>query len=227
MMAYGGRARRNQGCERGRNQPQVSTRKVSSGHEKQDKSVTSRFLLNGLLPEPAYDGKCMILGRLFKAREKREKRLYEAIVAAARHVRFYEDMRVADSIDGRFEMIVLHLFLVLNRLKGEGVEDLRQKLTDEFFADMDRSLRELGVSDVAVGKKVRKIAESYFGRVTAYDRALSANPKVLEEAISRNVYPDGAPEESIRAMTGYFSDAVKHLGTMSSEQILLGELNFP
>jgi cytochrome b pre-mRNA-processing protein 3 len=168
----------------------------------------------------------MILNRLFKAREKREKRLYEAIVAAARHVRFYEDMEVADTIDGRFEMIVLHLFLVLNRLKGEGVEELRQNLTDEFFSDMDRSLRELGVSDVAVGKKVRKIAESYYGRVTAYDKALSASPHILEEAISRNIYPDGAPEESIRAMTGYFSDAAKNLDAISLEQILLGELRF-
>lgn len=184
-------------------------------------------MLNGLLPEPGDDGKCMILGRLFKVREKREKRLYEAIVAAARHVRFYENMGIADTIDGRFEMIVLHLFLVLNRLKGEGVEDVRQNLTDEFFADMDRSLRELGVSDVAVGKKVRKIAESYYGRVTAYDRALSSGPKMLEEAVSRNIYPEGAPEDSIRAMTGYFSDAVKHLGAISLEQILLGELRFP
>ena len=182
---------------------------------------------NGLLPEPGYDGKCMILNRLFKAREKREKRLYEAIVAAARHPRFYENMGVADTIDGRFEMIVLHLFLVLNRLKGEGVEDLRQNLTDEFFNDMDRSLREIGVSDVAVGKKVRKIAESYFGRVTAYDRALSSGPKILEEAISRNVYPDGASEESIKALTAYFNDAIKLLGTVSLEQILLGELRFP
>ena len=168
----------------------------------------------------------MILGRLFKARERREKRLYEAIVAAARHVRFYEDMGVADTIDGRFEMIVLHLFLVLNRLKGEGVEDVRQNLTDEFFADMDRSLRELGVSDVAVGKKVRKIAESYYGRVTAYDKALSANPKMLKEAISRNIYPDGASGESTRAMASYFGDATKNLGEIPLEQILLGELRF-
>ncbi len=168
----------------------------------------------------------MILGRLYTAREKREKRLYKAIVAAARHVRFYEKMAVADTIDGRFEMIVLHLFLVLNRLKGAGVEDLRQKLTDEFFAEIDRSLRELGVSDVAVGKKVRKIAECYYGRVTAYNRALSASPKMLEEAICRNVYPDGAPEESIRAMTDYFGDAVKQLGAISLEQILRGELRF-
>jgi cytochrome b pre-mRNA-processing protein 3 len=178
------------------------------------------------LPEPGYDGKCMMLNRLFKAREKREKRLYEAIVAAARHVRFYEDMGVADTIDGRFEMVVVHLFLVLNRLKGEGVEDLRQNLTDEFFADMDRSLRELGVSDVAVGRKVRKIAESYYGRVTAYDKALSAGPEVLAQAISRNIYPDGASEESIGAMTSYFGNAAKILGAISLKQILLGELRF-
>jgi cytochrome b pre-mRNA-processing protein 3 len=166
----------------------------------------------------------MILNRLFKAREKR---LYGAIVAAARHVRFYENMGVADTIDGRFEMIVLHLFIVLNRLKGEGVEDLRQRLTDEFFADMDRSLRELGVSDVAVGKKVRKIAESYFGRVAAYDGALPAGPRILEQALSRNIYPDGASEESTLAMTDYFVEAVKRLELVPLEQVLLGELRFP
>lgn len=169
----------------------------------------------------------MILNRLFKVREKREKRLYEAIVAAARHVRFYENMGVSDTIEGRFEMVVLHLFLVLNRLKGEGVEDLRQRLTDEFFADMDRTLRELGVSDVTVGKKVRRITESYYGRVTAYDRALAARPGILEEAISRNIYPHGASKESTRAMADYFGSAVKQLGTIPVEQILLGELRFP
>jgi cytochrome b pre-mRNA-processing protein 3 len=169
----------------------------------------------------------MIVNRLFKAREKREKRLYEAIVAAARHVRFYEDMAVADTIDGRFDMIVLHLFLVLNRLKGEGVEEIRQRLTDEFFADMDRSLRELGVSDVAVGKKVRRIAESYYGRVMAYDRALAVGPSALEEAISRNVYPEGASGESTRAMTGYFIEAVNRLASTPVKQILLGEVRFP
>jgi cytochrome b pre-mRNA-processing protein 3 len=226
-MVYGGRTRRNQGCEDGRKQPYGSARKVFCGHEKQTKSVTSRFSSNGLLPEPEDDGKCMILNRLFKVREKREKRLYGAIVAAARHVRFYEDMGVADTIDGRFEMVVLHLFLVLNRLKGEGVKDLRQRLTDEFFADMDRSLRELGVSDVTVGKKVRRIAESYFGRVTAYDKSLSAPPGILEDAIRRNIYPDGASEESTRAMADYFESAVKQLGKIPVEQILRGELRFP
>ena len=178
------------------------------------------------MPELGYNGKSMILNRLFKACENPEQRLYGAIVAAARHAQFYEKMGVADTIDGRFEMIVVHLFLVLNRLKGEGVEDLRQSLTDEFFADMDRSLRELGVSDLAVGKKVRKIAESYYGRVTAYDRALRAGPKILEDAISRNIYPDGAPEGSTAAMANYFVNAEKLLGVIPLEQILRSEMKF-
>jgi cytochrome b pre-mRNA-processing protein 3 len=178
------------------------------------------------LPEPGYNGKCMILNQLFKVREKREERLYGAIVAAERHVQFYQSMSVADTIEGRFEMIVLHLFLVLNRLKGEGVEELRQRLTDEFFSDMDRSLRELGVSDVTVGKKVRKIAESYFGRVTVYHKALSASPRILEETISRNIYPDGAPDGSTKAMADYFSNAVKLVSTIPLEQIIQGELRF-
>jgi cytochrome b pre-mRNA-processing protein 3 len=168
----------------------------------------------------------MILKQLFKVREKREERLYGAIVAAARHVRFYENMGVADTIEGRFEMIVLHLFLVLNRLKGEGVEELRQRLTDEFFSDMDRSLRELGVSDVTVGKKVRRIAESYYGRVTVYHKALSADPKILEETISRNIYPDGASKVSMKAMADYFSNAAKLLDTIPLEQIIQAELGF-
>jgi cytochrome b pre-mRNA-processing protein 3 len=168
----------------------------------------------------------MILNRLFKGREKQEKRLYGAIVAAARHVRFYEKMGVPDTIEGRLEMIVLHLFLVLNRLKSEGVEDLRQRLTDEFFTDMDHSLRELGVSDVTVGKKVRKIAESYYGRVTAYDRALSEGPKGLEDDLSRNIYPDGAPGNSATVMTAFVAAAVDSLGQVPLEQILRSELRF-
>lgn len=168
----------------------------------------------------------MILNRLFKAREKPEQRIYQAIVAAARHVRFYVDMGVPDTVEGRFEMIVLHLFLVLNRLKGEGVENLRQNLTDGFFADMEGSLREFGVSDVTVGKKVRKIAESYYGRVAAYDKALQAGPEALEEALGRNIYPDGAAKACQQAMTAYVISANRALSALALSCILSGELKF-
>jgi cytochrome b pre-mRNA-processing protein 3 len=120
---------------------------------------------------------------------------------------------------------VLHLFLVLNRLKNEGVEDLRQNLTDEFFADMDGSLRELGVSDVSVGKKVRKLEESYFGRVMAYEKAL-ATPGLLEDAISRNVFPDGAAVGCQRAMAQYMVMAAQTLGGLPLADIIRSELKF-
>jgi cytochrome b pre-mRNA-processing protein 3 len=177
------------------------------------------------LPDWGFDGKSMILNRLFKSREKPERRLYAAIVAAARHVAFYRDMGVADTIDGRFEMIVLHLFLVLNRLKQEGVEGLRQDLTDEFFSDMDGSLREMGVSDVTVGKKVRKLAESYYGRVMAYDKAFVSR-ELLEDAIRRNIYPDGTSAGRVQALTDYVLAATQMLATSPVETVVRGELKF-
>jgi cytochrome b pre-mRNA-processing protein 3 len=167
----------------------------------------------------------MILKRIFKPQEKLERRLYAAIVAAARHAQFYQNMGVADTIEGRFEMVVLHLFLVLNRLKHEGVEDLRQNLTDAFFNDMDGALRELGVSDVTVGKKVRKLAESYYGRVLAYDKAL-ASQQLLEEAIGRNIYSEETPPDCLRAMVQYIKAAAQTLGAVPLENILCGELKF-
>jgi cytochrome b pre-mRNA-processing protein 3 len=167
----------------------------------------------------------MILKRLFKSRENPERRLYAAIVAAARQVVFYQDMGVADTIEGRFEMISLHLFLVLNRLKGEGVEEFRQNLTDVFFEDMDGSLRELGVSDVAVGKKVRKLAESFYGRVKAYDSALD-HPKNLKETVARNIYPEGSSVDSIEVMARYIASAAKVLASQPLESILSSELKF-
>jgi cytochrome b pre-mRNA-processing protein 3 len=177
------------------------------------------------LPDWGFDGKSMILNRLFKSQEKPERRLYAAIVAAARHVTFYRDMGVADTVDGRFEMIVLHLFLVLSRLKHEGVEGLRQDLTDEFFGDMDGSLREMGVSDVTVGKKVRKLAESYYGRVMAYDKAFVSR-ELLEEAIRRNVYPDGAIADCVRALADYVLAAKEALATLPVETVKRGGLKF-
>jgi cytochrome b pre-mRNA-processing protein 3 len=167
----------------------------------------------------------MILNRLFRSQELPERRLYAAIVAAARHADLYRDMGVADTVEGRFEMVVLHLFLVLNRLKDAGVDDLRQSLTDEFFNDMDGSLRELGVSDVLVGKKVRKLAESYYGRVMAYDRAL-ADPQLLEEVVDRNIFPDGTAAGRSAALSWYVVTAVQVLATVPVDKILQSDLKF-
>ncbi|MBM3519635.1 MAG: ubiquinol-cytochrome C chaperone, partial [Alphaproteobacteria bacterium] len=91
--------------------------------------------------------KSMIFKQLFSKGRISERPVYEAIVAAARHPIPYREWGIPDTIDGRFDMAVLHLFLVLDRLKGED-ESFRQALTDTFFGDMDRSLRESGVGDL-------------------------------------------------------------------------------
>jgi cytochrome b pre-mRNA-processing protein 3 len=118
--------------------------------------------------------------------------VYGAIVAAARQPKFYAEWGVPDTLDGRFDLLVLHVYLVLDRLRSFGTEadELRQALTDRFFAEMDAALREVGVGDLTVGKKVRKMAEAFFGRSTAYTAAMAKGELELSEAFARNVYAE-------------------------------------
>lgn len=168
----------------------------------------------------------MIFKGLLKKRETAEERLYGAIVATARHEVFYADWAVADSLDGRFDMIALHLFLVLDRLKGE-IPEFRQELVDTFFRDMDRSLREMGVGDLTVGKKVRKMAEVFYGRVAAYEKALGEDHGALRSALARNVYPDGAPDEAVAKLAAYAITCREALAGQAAANLAKGEIAFP
>jgi cytochrome b pre-mRNA-processing protein 3 len=115
--------------------------------------------------------------------------LYGEIVAAARQPAFYADWQVPDTPLGRFEMVSLHVFLVLRRLRG-GTSPLAQELTDEFFKDVDHSIRELGVGDMGVPKRMKKLARMFYGRVASYDAALDAGDlDALAAALQRNVMP--------------------------------------
>ncbi|SLN45072.1 ubiquinol-cytochrome C chaperone family protein [Oceanibacterium hippocampi] len=118
-------------------------------------------------------------------------RLYGEIVEQARDPGFYRNAAVDDSVEGRFAMIVLHQFLVLRRLKGEGetAETLAQHLFDIMVDDLDRSLREMGVGDLGVGKRVKKLAQRFYGHVASYDEALQASgDAALAAALGRNLY---------------------------------------
>ncbi|GAB4375215.1 MAG: hypothetical protein Kow00114_38290 [Kiloniellaceae bacterium] len=137
-------------------------------------------------------------------------RLYEAIVVQARTPALYRDFGVPDSLDGRFEAIVLHLVLVLRRLKRdfpEGLE-LAEALQEVFFEDMDRSLREMGAGDLGVGKRVKRMAEGFLGRLSAYDAALDRlavdGEAGLRQVLQRNVFgtlPAGAGDAA--GLTAY------------------------
>jgi cytochrome b pre-mRNA-processing protein 3 len=126
--------------------------------------------------------------------------LYGAIVAQARAEAFYRDLCVPDTVNGRFEMIVLHLLLLLRRLEreGEAGRALGQRLFDHFCEDMDANLREMGVGDLSVPREMRGFGEAFYGRRQAYAEALAGPERdMLVTALLRNVYGDKSD-----AMTG-------------------------
>ncbi len=171
----------------------------------------------------------MILG-LFR-RKKSEPtidRLYGTIVAQARQPAFFIDCGVSDTLWGRFEMVVLHAFLVLHRLKGESEErrELGQALFDRLFLDFDRGLREVGVSDTKVPRKIREMGEAFYGRVQAYDEALAADdPALLEQALARNVL--SRPEADARKLADYVRRTTAAFAVLPYESFLAGDIAFP
>ncbi len=167
-----------------------------------------------------------------KSRASIERSLYEAIVAQARQQRFYADLAVPDTVDGRFDMITLHMCLVLERLRdgGEATEQLSQAVFDEMFRDMDRSLREMGVGDLSVGKKVRKMAEVFYGRAEAYETAFAAlaNDSIepLKDVIARNIYTADKREDDVAGLAHYVVNARKHLASQPVGGIMKGNVKF-
>jgi cytochrome b pre-mRNA-processing protein 3 len=150
---------------------------------------------------------------------------YAAIVAAARQRMLYAGMGVPDTMEGRLDMLVLHVFFVLRRLKQANRMDFAQELTDAFFADIEANFRELGVSDQAVAKKMRAVEEIYYGRVKAYDAALGESPDAFEKALARNILTPG-PAADASALARYGLDAVRILDEASIDAIERGRVSF-
>ncbi len=155
--------------------------------------------------------------------------LYGAIVAQARRPAFYTGYGVPDTVEGRFDMIVLHLALFLRRLKTEpaDVHALGQGVFDLFCRDMDHNLREMGVGDLAVPKKMRRMGEAFYGRLDAYDRALtSGGSEAMAAALSRNVLP-GAPAADAQRLAAYAATAMRALERQDASAFARAQLEFP
>ncbi|MBB5518837.1 ubiquinol-cytochrome C chaperone family protein [Amphiplicatus metriothermophilus] len=156
--------------------------------------------------------------------------LFAEAAGQARAPAFYADLGVADDVEGRFELLTLHVYLILRRLKGQGDEAARvaQKLFDATFASFDDALRELGVGDLAVGRRIRKMAEAFYGRIGAYEAALAADaaPAALVDAVARNVYGDpeaaGAP-----ALAAYVRQAAAMIDAHPVSRLIAGVARFP
>ena len=157
-------------------------------------------------------------------------RAFALVVLQARRQVLFTDLGVPDSLDGRFEVLCLHAFLYLHRLKRERPrsEPLAQAFFDRMFADLDRSLREIGVGDLSVGRQVMRMAEGFYGRIRAYEEGLAAGEGVLEAALARNLYgtaPAGAAPPLPRA-AGYVRDQVACLAAQPAASLLAGEIAF-
>jgi cytochrome b pre-mRNA-processing protein 3 len=176
----------------------------------------------------------MVLSRLFKAKgagEEMAASLYRSVVGQARQPVFYADYGVPDSVDGRFELLALHMFFVLHRLKSgdAAAAQLAQVLFDTMFGDMDQTLREMGAGDLGVGKRVRAMAEGLYGRMAAYEAGLAGDDATLAAALRRNLYGTvpGPSDAVVHKLCAYLRAAVQHLGAQDQVLIAQGEITFP
>ena len=172
--------------------------------------------------------------RLFGREKPRNRQivdaLYEKIVAAARREVFFSEWGVPDIALGRFEMVSLHMFLFQHRLRGEGgvAREIAQEIIDDFFTEVDHSLRELGIGDAGVPKRVKKLARMFYGRTVSYGAALDAGDlKALQEALARNIRPDLPQWPHAAKLAAYVAAADVALRGQSVEEICAGNISFP
>ena len=154
---------------------------------------------------------------------------YQRIVDQARQPVFFTERGVPDTLDGRFELICLHAFLYLHRLKSERPQASRfcQCFFDRMFADFDRSLREMGVGDLSVGKHVKRMAQAFYGRVLSYEAGLAGDDTVLAAALARNIFGTVGPPEAVPdRLLAYVRGAVSELHNQPVADLLAGQAWF-
>ena len=170
-----------------------------------------------------------MLQRLFRPRAARATgaALFQAVTRQARQPVFYAELGVPDTVEGRFELYSLHVVLLVCRLKGEGPQasEVSQAVFDAYLRSLDDALREMGVGDLSVGKKMRKLGEAFYGRAKAYDAALQALPdrSPLAAVIGRTIVADDEPGP----LVDYAVRAVDALAAMPLAALLEGETTWP
>ena len=155
--------------------------------------------------------------------------LYADIVEQARQPAFFAVCGLPDTIDGRFDLLVLHVFLVLHRLKQDRAEtaELSQALFDVLFQDMDESLRRMGAGDMGVGRRIKAMAEGFYGRVLAYEQALAEGDAALESCVRRNLLASVEPEPGqVEALAHYIRREVAGLAAQDLTGLRRGAVAF-
>lgn len=171
-----------------------------------------------------------MLNRLFRPRPAKTagEALYAAAAAQARTPGFYTAIGVSDTREGRFELYSLHVILLMDRLKGQGpqAEETGQFLMERYVRGLDDAFRELGVGDVGVAKKVKKLAEAFYGRLKAFEEAFAVLPDrtELESAVARTTLEGG--EGNAAVMTGYIIATRDSLSRQPLERLCAGDVTW-
>lgn len=157
--------------------------------------------------------------------------LYQAAVTQSRDPLFYTDLGVADTLDGRFDLVTLHVFLIMNRLSALGADGkaLSQALFDHMFTNMDLTLRQIGIGDMGIPKHMKRMMRAFNGRVHNYHTALNGTDKQeLELAVSRNIYrhTDGEIPAAAAYMVEYISRQSAWLMRQDYESLAAGRVTF-
>jgi cytochrome b pre-mRNA-processing protein 3 len=153
--------------------------------------------------------------------------IYGMIVTQAREPLFYRDLGVPDTVNGRFDLLVLHLWMVLRRLQPMvGGAGLSQALFDRFCDDMDANLREMGVGDLTVPKRMQAFGEAFYGRAAAYDLALTAGTEALAQALCKNIL-NGEQLANAGRLAFYAEAVITALAGLDDATMQSGSWRFP
>lgn len=153
--------------------------------------------------------------------------IYGMIVTQAREPIFYRDLGVPDTVNGRFDLLLLHLWLLLRRLRTvQGATELSQALFDRFCEDMDDNLREMGIGDQTVPKRMRAFGEAFYGRVQAYDQAMEGGGEALAAAICKNIL-NGTGLDRAQRLAAYARASETDLGRTDEAALLRASFRFP
>lgn len=165
-----------------------------------------------------------------KRRKEVSEKLFGAVVTQSRRREFYMEYGVPDTLDGRYDMLVVHVALLMIRLQQEpDGKKLCQSLFDRFFRDMERSLREIGVGDLSVPRHMKRMMRGFNGRAERYRMAFrDSSPEMLEEAVRKNIYGDDAATDSEAAqkMVRYIVRTFSYLQSQDGGALSSGNARF-
>ena len=164
-----------------------------------------------------------MLALLAKSRARKQivRRLYEGIVRRSRAPVFFTKFAVPDTIDGRFDLLTLHAWLVLDRLRDVKLTDVSQGLMDTLFIGFDEGLRDLGTGDMGMGRRMKKIADAFYGRLSSYEA--SKDTSALSDALLRNLYRGAGERAHADAIAHYVESARSHI---AQSDLAAGEVDF-